>query len=146
MKKILIFTIIISTYCKIANAQIDTNSYLRDTIYANKSFFIGKQLSVLLDTLKIEVKVDIPGVPKHNGRDSSFIDCLYLYFKPISGDYLVFNNMNSGITLNIVFDTPFSIANYYFDNRSLLGSWYWNAYKRQFYGKYIIRNIIIEGR
>jgi hypothetical protein len=141
MQKIILLILSI-LIINISIAQTDTSKYLLDTIRANKALFIGNPLSVLFDSLKIDVKIGIFKVLKKNGKDSVYIKELVLYFKDTKpSDLADYQNLNMGPAIKIVFTTPFSVSNHYFDNKSLLGSWYFNAYKRQFYGHYIVGDI-----
>jgi hypothetical protein len=117
MKKPLIVLLLTITVCsknsKAQNAETpDTLAYLQ-TIVANKNFYIGKPFSVLIDSLKIEIKFFSPfasihyAITKETSTSFSFYlpqsaDDHYLSYPRLEVYWLPYLNAKQSSTL---FDT-----------------------------------------
>jgi hypothetical protein len=86
MKKIIsiLLFMIIASFINKANAQVDSMMLLRDSVYNNRAYYIGKPFSVLLSTLGTNVSIT---EPKSAGVATGGIhyyqnDVLYIGIKP----------------------------------------------------------------
>ena len=67
--------------------QMDTSAYLQNSIQANKSYYIGKPLNVLLNDLQIEVKSYMDVLPLPSPRsDYHRQDCTVFSIKQGNSD------------------------------------------------------------
>jgi hypothetical protein len=141
MKKIIVLIILFIgiAFSKQVNAQInsgvpDTLAYLQ-TIVANKVLYIGKPFSVLVDSLKIQIKFFSPfsGLSAHIDKETS---TSFSFYFPQNADeiYLTYP------CLDIIWQTPLnkpqSMLLY---NQNPIGGW--SAAVAAFYSTAIIAEI-----
>lgn len=148
MRKILILIItLIITKINFAQAPVtDTIGYLRDSIEAKRTYFIGKPLSVLLSDLKIEVKSYMDIIPFDSEPDTIQFKVTSLQFYS-SG--VLLTRSNHGIFsphIDIQFSPPILIPKRLFKSGNVLywGTG-WTPEKAAFFGNYIISDLQVRG-
>ena len=148
MKKIIILIILINI-SKVNFAQIpitDTVGYLRDSISARRTYFIGKPLSILLNDLKIEVKSYTARVPFNSEQDTIIFAQTSLEFYDNNTLVAKYNHHIISPSIYIVFAMPIQIPKKYFEIGKVL-DWTtgWTPQKAAFYGSYIISDLQVWG-
>lgn len=148
MRKILILIItLIITKVNFAQAPVtDTIGYLRDSIEAKRTYFIGKPLSVLLSDLKIEIKSYTDRIPFDSEPDTIQFKVTSLQFYS-SG--VLLTRSNHGIFsphIDIQFSPPILIPKRLFKSGNVLywGTG-WTPEKAAFFGNYIISDLQVRG-
>ena len=139
MKKILILTFIMLTLLKYnGKAQTygvpDTLVYLQN-IVANKAFYIGKPFSILLDSMKIQIKCFSPfaSIPHDKNKETS---TSYGFYFPLNENYMFLTYPRIRIFWEIPLNASQSQALY----STRLG---WSQPIIAFYSSAVIKNIDI---
>jgi hypothetical protein len=146
MKKVVTLILFLSIIkINFAQSITDTTGYLRDSILARKSFYIGKPLSVLLTNLKIQVKSYTDRIPFDNEPDTIQFKVTSLQFYSSA---VLLNRSNHNIktpNIGIVFLVPIKIPKRYFKHGQLL-DWTteWTPAKAAFFGSYIISDLQVR--
>lgn len=127
-------------------AQVDTSAYLQNTILANKSYYIGKPLNVLLNDLQIGVKSYSEILPLPSLPDPIIFDRTALYFQS-NKDIVMKMLMKIKVpAIEIRFASPIQIPKAYLRKGALLdGSTDWTPAKANFFGQYIISSLDVSG-
>jgi len=132
MKHILKFTVlIIIIFSNRMNAQLDTLNYLK-TFEANKTLYIGKPLSFLLNNMAQIQPKTIWSLPNFKTKNLNF-----------SSEFKFVNKENSfkknNIFLYIVWDEPIPMSQVeYYEKKNHFN---FTDEERSFYGNKIIKNI-----
>jgi hypothetical protein len=148
MKKIIICILIVFfTNTLVAQTLItDTTKYLRDSIEARKTSFVGKNLNYFLSNLKISVKDYLMEPPLPNRPDTLKIKRIVLYFNTASKVALanLQGKKNPGIV--IIFNIPKLVPKAYLKRGGILDfGTLWNSTKANFLGNCVIQNLYVEG-
>ena len=112
MKKIILIFILMITISSLnkANAQVDSMMLLRDSVYNNRAYYIGKPFSVLLSTLGTNVSIPPPnsagvateGIHYYQNDDiyigtkpnTAHWDLEFGLLHPVNVDLTIMGNMN----------------------------------------------------
>lgn len=127
-------------------AQVDTSTYLQNSILANKSYYIGKPLNVLLNDLQIAVKSYSEVLPLPSLPDPIIFDRTALYFQSNKEIVMKMLNKNKVPAIEIRFASPIQIPKAYLRKGGLLDcSTDWTTAKANFFGQYIISSLDVTG-
>jgi hypothetical protein len=136
MKKIAMILVLFVSTSKNLMAQTsitDTTAYLRDSIYNNRAFYIGKPLKVLLQNLKLNIISDIPYYNfLNNLRDTVTIREIHLSFITPLQELQMHPVISTFIVVKFV--APQKIPFKYFKQNGLLEEFsLWNINKKNYY-------------
>lgn len=144
MKKIILISFL-SLSVNLAKAQIDTAVVLNHLI-ASKSFYIGKQAQLLINSLPLEIKFYLTPLPLPNLPDTLAIKDIDLSF--ISLDQTV-NNISKGHKcprIVIYFTTPIQTPKKIFNRGYILdATGKWTASHSIYFGQAIVADFKIYG-
>lgn len=161
MKKniILIIFLLCSTIVfasKRQDTQIDTIQYLRDSVEAVKTKYIGKPLNILLSDLKIQpvglLNLIDPQYPK---KDTVYQSVIYLYFdlREFTPEVMLSSARTKGSVGNttvpnlhipclmITFLNPVPILSTDLEYGHILCGFDWTSAKANIFGSYVISNV-----
>ena len=158
MKKIIIITllVIISSSLKVQSQPVvtDTLQWLKTNIEQRSSYFHGKPMVVLLDSLyglKASLK-DYTGAPPSaiSRPDTVYMNHIIIYFDHIYSGAICSSHLDNPYLnthvpyLYIKFKQliPF-IARWHFDNREGSGSITWNPSLAAYYGVFIVDSVTV---
>lgn len=159
MKKLIIIIGFILTFVK-SDAQYspvitDTLQWLKTNIEQKNSYYHGKPLHLLLDSLyglKSAIKCHMGIMPKSlRNPDTGYDNNITIYFANIfdGGNITLshFNDINANThvpQLKIYFTTDVPFKNYWRDtDRKGLGSVMWNSIVENFYSPYLVDSVSV---
>ena len=145
MKKLILSIIIIVSMSNPLHSQsvTDTVGYLRDSIQANRSYFIGNQLSVLLDSLKIGITNVMALTYANDLPDTVVYSRINLAFYDLTRVALSYR---APAYIEIKFSPPISVSKEAFKRGNFLDwSTPWNQVKANFYGQFYISDLQVRG-
>jgi len=146
MKKIFCIVLLSSAFSFLkAQSITDTAAYLKDSIIQKKSYYIGKQLRILLKDLKIEI------VENNEFRMQGFTDTFYTKETYLHLFSLIefldrVNAQKMTPTIVITFQDTLAIPRHYFNRGGLLDYYKgWTRNKRNYWGQFIVADIRLSG-
>jgi hypothetical protein len=130
-----------------SNLQIqDTSAYLRDSIVANRSYYIGKTLSVLLNRLQLPIKAYTNALPLPNQPDTILVYRTVFYFTDTRGAFIRMADNLKTPFIEVRFAAPVPVPKAYLKKGKLLDSYTgWTTAKANFYGNWIIADLQVGG-
>ena len=147
MKKIFCIVLLSSTFSILkAQSITDTASYLKDSIIPQKSYYIGKPLSILLKDLKIEIIGNKDVYSILGKTDTFFTKECRLWLFPVKEFLDRINAQRITPTLIITFQDTLAIPRHYFYRGGLLDYYKgWTRNKRNLWGQFIVADIRLSG-